>query len=359
MLMRPSVFLGVVLATALGAGSTFAEIDHVVLEEPIAVMPGFTQQLEMDGFPLFDPELGGTPPWDVFVNHWFAPDFSTYYSVAIRGFPGTVVLNGTVEEVTYFAGTSSEQTETYPMVSKLENGDAISPLTVGTIGTDFRGTLALRGEQTGEFYVPDGESLTAKIGVSFQGENDAFGNRMLRYGWIEFQINTPPTGNGLGEFIITQWAYETEHGRPLLAGETATSLQRGDFDASSSLGLSDLQYMASIIGNDPLGEDDFNVDGDITVEDALLWVTDAYGTFGGDANLDFSVDLIDLSTLASNFGTASGAFWDQGDFNLDGAVDLIDLSTLASNFGSTAAAPEPAGATLLGLGLLAMLRRSA
>ncbi|MEQ9453658.1 MAG: hypothetical protein RLN76_03570 [Phycisphaeraceae bacterium] len=76
----------------------------------------------------------------------------------------------------------------------------------------------------------------------------------------------------------------------------------------------------------------------------------------GDSNFDGSVDLIDLSNLASNFGLASN--WFGGDFNADGLVDLIDLSLLAGNFGGvTGAVPEPASASLMGLALLGLARR--
>lgn len=60
-----------------------------------------------------------------------------------------------------------------------------------------------------------------------------------------------------------------------------------------------------------------------------------------DANLDGSVDLLDLSQLAVAF-RKSGT-WASGDFNGDGEVDLLDLSLLATNFGAempVAAAPE-------------------
>ena len=57
---------------------------------------------------------------------------------------------------------------------------------------------------------------------------------------------------------------------------------------------------------------------------------------GGDANRDGAVNLSDFNTLASYFGTQSGATWTMGDFNGDGAVNLTDFNTLASNFGQTA-----------------------
>lgn len=54
----------------------------------------------------------------------------------------------------------------------------------------------------------------------------------------------------------------------------------------------------------------------------------------GDLNGDSSVDLNDLTTLLSNFGTPSGATPEQGDINGDGAVDLSDLTLLLSAFGT-------------------------
>ena len=50
----------------------------------------------------------------------------------------------------------------------------------------------------------------------------------------------------------------------------------------------------------------------------------------GDANRDNTVDLLDLSILATYWGTNST----DADFNSDGTVDLLDLSILASAWGS-------------------------
>ncbi len=53
----------------------------------------------------------------------------------------------------------------------------------------------------------------------------------------------------------------------------------------------------------------------------------------GDANWDFKVTLSDLTILATNFETGSGATWYEGDFNNSGTVTLADLTILATNFG--------------------------
>lgn len=55
----------------------------------------------------------------------------------------------------------------------------------------------------------------------------------------------------------------------------------------------------------------------------------------GDANGDGNIDLADLATLLQNFGTASGALWEDGDFDGDGDVDLADLANLLIVFGSS------------------------
>jgi hypothetical protein len=98
----------------------------------------------------------------------------------------------------------------------------------------------------------------------------------------------------------------------------------------------------------------------------------------GDANGDGYVNVIDLGIVASNYGktglmvandpnspipAADGASWARGDFNQDGRVDPIDLGLLATNYrygpssdiGGTL--PEPAGLTLMGIGIAAMVRR--
>jgi hypothetical protein len=54
----------------------------------------------------------------------------------------------------------------------------------------------------------------------------------------------------------------------------------------------------------------------------------------GDANGDGAVNVSDLSLLAANYGTASGATWGMGDFTGDGAVNVSDLSLLAANYGT-------------------------
>ncbi|QDU72531.1 hypothetical protein [Mucisphaera calidilacus] len=130
----------------------------------------------------------------------------------------------------------------------------------------------------------------------------------------------------------------------------------GDFDLNALVDARDLDLLGLNLG-DPAYDLDGDLDAD--ADDISFWVRDLYGSELGDANLDFAVDLLDLSVLASNFDLAEGATWSDGDFNGDGAVDLLDLSLLASGFGYGADVPAPAPEPAAGLLLLvpALLRR--
>ncbi|MFQ5807028.1 MAG: trypsin-like peptidase domain-containing protein [Phycisphaerae bacterium] len=55
----------------------------------------------------------------------------------------------------------------------------------------------------------------------------------------------------------------------------------------------------------------------------------------GDLDGDNDIDLADLSTLLANYGTTSGASYEDGDLDGDGDVDLADLSALLAVYGTT------------------------
>ena len=86
----------------------------------------------------------------------------------------------------------------------------------------------------------------------------------------------------------------------------------------------------------------------------------------GDANIDGSVDLTDLSTVLNNFGASTTA-WTSGNFDGASTIDLTDLSDVLNNFGASnpnasvaagqvAAAPEPASLAIAIPSFLLVLR---
>lgn len=127
----------------------------------------------------------------------------------------------------------------------------------------------------------------------------------------------------------------------------------GDLDGSGSLDAADLVLLEVAIAE---GDANLDLTGDdaVTAADGAFWITELFGTLRGDVNLDGSVDLLDLSLLASSFGGAGGHA--EGDLDFSGEVDLLDLSLLASDFGQSSV-PEPAGVAMLGLCGVGLWRR--
>ncbi|MEQ9459466.1 MAG: hypothetical protein RIG82_00755 [Phycisphaeraceae bacterium] len=132
----------------------------------------------------------------------------------------------------------------------------------------------------------------------------------------------------------------------------------GDFNADALIDLADLELLVANYGS---ADAEFDVAGDGGVaglSDLTVLVEDLIGTFMGDADLDGTVGLVDLSLLAGNFGAFGPSIgWSQGDFDGSGQVTLADLSLLATNFGQTAAVPSPATGVMVGMGLLVLRRR--
>jgi hypothetical protein len=69
---------------------------------------------------------------------------------------------------------------------------------------------------------------------------------------------------------------------------------------------------------------------------AVGYVTDESGGFRvslaapGDTNLDGSVNLFDVMSIANSgvYGTGEASVWGQGDFNYDGVANLFDILAL-------------------------------
>lgn len=140
----------------------------------------------------------------------------------------------------------------------------------------------------------------------------------------------------------------------------------GDYDGNGSLGAADIDLLSGgIRGGSTDDIYDLNNDGTVDFDDRAFWISDLFGTFQGDADLNREVAFLDFITLANNFGEMGG--WADGDFTGDNNVLFNDFLALAQNFGKTAAAagtnnsvPEPSGSSCALIGafaLIALLRR--
>lgn len=146
----------------------------------------------------------------------------------------------------------------------------------------------------------------------------------------------------------------------------------GDFNGDGLLDLNDINALAQQSAggqNDPAY--DLNSDNMVNAGDIAIWVQELKGTWLGDANLDGefnSGDLVGVFT-AGKYEVDEAANWEQGDWTGDQRFNSSDLVAAFSDGGYEAgpraavsagisAVPEPAGALLGTLAMLALLKIS-
>ncbi len=120
------------------------------------------------------------------------------------------------------------------------------------------------------------------------------------------------TGGAAQDFTLDWWTIDG-------GGEMWTT--GGDFELSGTIGQPDASTTSMSGG-------DFELAGG-------FWAGAAEDEFCyGDLDGDNDIDLADLAQLLANYGTTSGAVYEDGDLDVDGDVDLADLAGLLAVYGT-------------------------
>jgi hypothetical protein len=118
----------------------------------------------------------------------------------------------------------------------------------------------------------------------------------------------------------------------------APASTRGDFNGDGLVNAKDIDLLSAAIKTpNPDSKFDLTGEGLVNSADMDVLVKDILKTYYGDADLNHSVGVSDLSVLAAYYNTPSGASWANGDFDGNGAVGVSDLSILAANYNSGSA----------------------
>lgn len=233
------------------------------------------------------------------------------------------------------------------------------PITTGNLATTFpfsinttgAGVLEERLIQNGRVVATDENSpigpvvhgLTLGAGPSLVQAEALFENgEYVRSAPIALQIaydDGIPSGDPPRSYAYTKFVLPDE---PFVVELPATCDDRNSpvtyqlltqpAQATVLAGTGPYRIMQPISG--AAGEDQFTFAASSAAgQSQIAAVQIVYSACIGDLNGDRVVDLSDLAELLGNYGTTSGATYEQGDLDGDGDVDLSDLAELLGRYG--------------------------
>ena len=143
----------------------------------------------------------------------------------------------------------------------------------------------------------------------------------------------------------------------------------GDYNNDGILDAADLDLQAEAMMAPYDNKFDENGDGQVNIDDRLVWLHDRKMVYVGDSNLDYEFNANDFVMVfqAGKYETDEAAGWAQGDWNGDLLFNASDFVAAFTEGGyevgpypgspqGVHAVPEPAGIVLWTLGLLLALR---
>ncbi len=148
-------------------------------------------------------------------------------------------------------------------------------------------------------------------------------------------------GDGLGDnrdlFALEQELINGGASGTVLTAYHRVLVRRGDLDQQEGTGVADLDMLYDNFGSTEWLLD-LDVDGTLSLEDVVTFVTDIFRTVPGDFDLNGLVNSDDLEIWQTHNGTALEARYYEGDADFDGDVDLDDRAIWESAQGSVAPA---------------------
>ncbi len=280
--------------------------------------------------------VNGTDLWIARLEH-AVPSYITTYAYATTDINSTIFnKNPYFGETVFMTGRSPQSNpsnEDQAFGTNKVDGFVLNNTSVGLGSVDALKLSYNSGATTYESFFQSGDSGAPLLYDDGSGDLTLLG--------INSYITTNISGNPVASYA-SYTGNESSTIDSQIATWSALIPDPGDFNGDDVIDATDIDLLYDEI-NAGTNAFYFDLNEDRVVDqlDQDLLVQDILGTEYGDADLDGVIGVLDLSLLASNYGSTSNTSWAKGDFNGDGLIDVLDLSLLAANYGAGQVAPQP------------------